>query len=315
MDTLFALPETLPPHISLTDINKLSLDDVLDHIRSQNMISLHLLLSSTSRGFLTAICRLLAHLDYIARKAMQRSVTTPQISQTGQTPPSQQSAALSPALKAAYTQIATLTSSSIIRVKTIETLLLSLGTRVKTAYAAAGPSTNTSTNPQAIGTQRSGGSDSPRNVQEMKMLYGGTFPECFKAVIIELYRKEGGLLESVRNEIDPAKLFFANFEVLEVDEDVNLVNARKAKDRTMDCFKKNWLVNPVRRKGGVVVSGNGVGGGNAGGKQWRRCARCAAVMEDVLPNRAVLQWLVMQQRRCFCSGYWYTLAIGDGSAS
>lgn len=306
MDTLFTLPDTLPPNISLTDIDKLSLPDLLQHLHATNTISLHLLLASSARGFLTSICRLLAHLDYIARKAMQRSVTTPQISNIGQTPPSQQLPALSPALKAAYTQIATLTSSSIIRVKTIETLLLSLGARVKTAYAAA--NNNPSSNPANNNTQRGGG-DPLRNLQEMQILYGDTFPDSFKSVIVDLYRKEG-LLESVRNEIDPAKLFFADFDVLEIDEDAASVTARKAKNRTMDCFRKNWLSNPVRHPersgdGAALVQ-------NATAKKWRRCARCAAVMEDVVTTRVVLQWLVMQQRRCYCSGYWYTLAIGDG---
>jgi len=304
MDTLITLPDTLPSHISITDIDKLSLTELLQHLRSTNIISLHLLLSSAARGFLTAICRRLAHLDYIARRAMQRSATTPQVSSTGQTPPSQQSSSLSPALQAAYTQIATLTSTSIIRIKTIENLLLSLSTRVKTAYAATNTTTAATT---ANGAQRSGG-DPVRNLQEMEMLYGGAFPECFKAVIIELYRKDGGLLESVRNEIDPAKLFFANFDVLEIDEDVNTVKARKAKNRTMDSLKKNWLSNSS--KGGDVVAAKG----NSSGKQWRRCARCAAVMEDVTVSKQALQWLLMQQRRCFCGGYWYTLGLKDGTA-
>ncbi len=151
------------------------------------------------------------------------------------------------------------------------------------------------------------------------MLFGGQFPDAFKSIIVELFRKEG-LLDSVRQETEPAKLFFADFSLLEVDEDAVSVNKRKRARMTMDCFRKAWLVNPKKsaKNGQEVVNGEKEGGlGGAGGRQgarWRRCARCAAVMEDVLTQRQALQWLVMQQRRCFCSGYWDTLAPGDSIA-
>lgn len=148
------------------------------------------------------------------------------------------------------------------------------------------------------------------------MLFGGQFPECFKPVIVELFKSEG-LLEAVRDDIEPAKLFFADFSLLEVDEDKISLARRKAAGKTMDSFRKVWLTNPVPRKK-VLENGQGNGnGGNEGeasGRQtpkWRRCARCAAVVEDALTERRALQWLIMQQRRCYCSGYWDTIAPGE----
>ena len=151
------------------------------------------------------------------------------------------------------------------------------------------------------------------------MLLGGSLPEAFKPVIVELFRKEG-LLDSVREEIEPAKLFFADFAMLEVDEDAVSVGKRKRSHMTMDSFRKGWLTNPKKDtngESGVNGTSDGsavvLGAAAAGGRQtarWRRCARCAAVMEDVLSQRQALQWLIMQQRRCFCSGYWNTLEPG-----
>ena len=159
------------------------------------------------------------------------------------------------------------------------------------------------------------------------MLFGGSIPDAFKPVIVKLFR-EGGLLDSVREEIDPAKLFFADFAMLEVDEDAVSVEKRKRSHMTMDSFRKGWLMNPKKGDGEVDgVSGSGamdgsrtsmgqagVGGSRRQSARWRRCARCAAVMEDVLSQRQALQWLIMQQRRCFCSGYWNTLESGRTSA-
>jgi mediator of RNA polymerase II transcription subunit 16 len=150
------------------------------------------------------------------------------------------------------------------------------------------------------------------------MLFGGSFPDAFKSVIVELFRKEG-LLDQVREEIEPAKLFFANFTMLEVDEDKASVERRRQLGKTMDCFRKGWLINPDPAMKGTVGmqdnnsnATNGLASGTGRqGARWRRCARCASVMEDVLLQRPALSWLVMQQRRCFCSGYWDTLAPGE----
>ncbi|TAQ88490.1 hypothetical protein B7494_g3202 [Chlorociboria aeruginascens] len=324
-DTLLALPSTLPSNISLTDISLLSLPELLTHLRATNTISLHLLLSSPSRGFLLAICRRLQHLDFIARKAITHHIpgaspVTPQ-GQPAQPP------LLSPSLRAAYMQIATLTSSTIIRVKTFETLLSTLTSLIKSSYA--------SHNPPLSGSPTA---EKARNVLEMKMLFGGEIPNAFTPVIVELFKgipgsksppssednekketeengKEIGLLAAVREEIEPAKLWFADFIMLEVDEDQMSVAKRKGLRKTMDCFRKAWLFDPPpsSSKSNLPPDDKTKDQAARGSRnnRWRRCARCAAVMEDILSQRQALQWLIMQQRRCFCSGYWDTLGVGD----
>jgi mediator of RNA polymerase II transcription subunit 16 len=291
VDSLFEFPNTLPSSMDLADPTTYSLSDLLTQLHSKNTISLHLLLTSSTRGFLTAICRRLAHIDYIARKAMMQS-SQAQSNTQANTPANQQSAqGLSPALRSAYEQIALLTSAPMLKISTFETLLSSLTAQVKEAY----PSTD----------------KARRNSIELKMMFGGPIPEAFKSVISELYGKEG-LLYIVRQKIEPAKLFFADFSLLEVDEDDESVAKRKKAHMTMDCFRKAWMANPKASDG---AAGNNVPG--VEGRQvlsWRRCTRCASVMEEVLSQRPALQWLVMQQRRCFCSGYWDTLAPGKMTA-
>ncbi|KAG4032195.1 hypothetical protein MFRU_007g01070 [Monilinia fructicola] len=335
-DTLLELPSALPPNLSVTSPSQLSLPDLLAHLHATNNVCLHLLLSSPTRGFLTAICRRLQHLDYVARKAMATNIGGP----------GQQT--ISPALRAAYMQIANLTTNCIVRIKTFETLLSSLTSSIKSAYA--------NHKPLLSGNNPSGPS---RNSLEIKMLFGGEIPVAFKSVIIELFagvqgnenRTDSnttsvnggntlGHLSNVRLEIDPAQLFFADFSMLEVEEDKESLEKRRSSGVTMDCFRKTWLNNPSKslENGtpgdnsssvlapipglpgfpgmGIAVGGSAGNGGNGGAgatssKRWRRCARCAAVMEDVISPRPALQWLVMQQRRCFCGGYWDTLVGGE----
>lgn len=320
IDNLTSLRSTVPPTVDLTDASKLSLPDLLAHLHSTNTVALHMLLSSSVRGFLTAICRRLQHLDYIARRAIMH--TPPNASSSNSQNPSQSPhphGNLSPALRQAYMQIATLTTNTIVRVKTIETLLSSLSSLIKTAYSSPPPTSSSAQQSLAGPTN-----DKLRNNLEIKMLFGGSFPDVFKSVIVELFRKEG-LLAAVEEEIDPTQLFFADFTMLEVDEDPTTVRKRKNLGKTMDCFRKTWLTNPPKRSSSShdLQSGNGEGeltgspeaGANGNsqarhGARWRRCARCAAVMEDSTFSRQALQWLMMQQRRCFCSGYWDTLPPG-----
>lgn len=128
-------------------------------------------------------------------------------------------------------------------------------------------------------------------------------PDAFKPVIVELFRKEG-LLENVRAEIDPAKLFFADFGILEADEDEWSVRRRKSNNQTMDSFRKKWLPNPKKSDS---LDPDSLRAKNV--TRWRRCIRCAAVMEEP-DKRHTMQWFVMQQRRCYCSGYWNALDPG-----
>jgi len=133
-------------------------------------------------------------------------------------------------------------------------------------------------------------------------------PDAFKPVIVTVFRKEG-LLDSIRGEIDLPKLFFADFSILEVDEDEWSIEQRKKKNMTMDGFRKIWLPNP-KKSDAVAATNKADQNTKTPPPRWKRCARCASVMDDVLTQRHSLSWLAMQQRRCFCGGYWDNLAPG-----
>lgn len=296
IDSLILLSRSAPQKLHLENASNLSLPDLLTYLQSTSNSSLHFLLASSTRGFLAAVNRRLQHLDYIARKTIS-------IYGTAAKCPSN----ISPPLRAAYRQIASLFSNAIVRIDTVEKLLISISSHVKNAYANNTPPL-TSTGP----------AEKARNLLEIKMLFGGPFPEAFKSVIEQIFMK-GGLLDTLQDEIDEGRLFFADFTNLEVDEDVASIKRKKQMNLTMDCFKKVWLQNPIRlpddssnsakteKLSGLEIQASG----KRQGLRWRRCTRCAAVSEDILLQRPSLQWLIMQQRRCFCSGYWSTLPVGE----
>ncbi|POS87746.1 hypothetical protein EPUL_001131 [Erysiphe pulchra] len=296
IDSLLSLPRSLPSNIDLTKASDLSLLELLAHLQSTNNISLHLILASSTRGFLIALNRRLQHLDNIAKKSltisMSNTMTSPLI--------------LS-ALRTAYRQIATILSNSIIGLDTVEKFLTSISKQVKEAYSSYTP---------PLGS--TGNLEKARNALEIKLLFGGPIPDALKPVIVELFKKDG-ILEMVRDEIDESRLFFADFTMLEVDDDKASLKKRKQMNLVMDCFKKLWIQKPSQEMGNslnnVMMGKSEHSATRVTGKRqelkWRRCTRCAAISEDALVQRQPLQWLVMQQRRCFCSGYWSTLDSGE----
>ncbi|KAL3428047.1 RNA polymerase II mediator complex subunit sin4-like protein [Phlyctema vagabunda] len=304
-DTLLALSNSMP---SLKSTSELSLPMLMAHLRSTNNIAPHLLICSATRGFLNALCRRLTHLDWVARCGINHTPRAPAQAPRDSNGNIIIENPITPALRAAYIQIATLTSTATVNISTFEKLLSSLGSSIKMAY-------NTAQIPSTSPNQPSG----IRNALELKMLFGGDFPNALQPAVVELFAT---LLPATREEIDPGKLFFQDFSSLEVDDDDGLEGGkgrqmakRREQGMTMDSFSKRWLPNPKHLPSSKDSANGNHATSNSGGKaRWRRCARCTAVMEDILNQKATFQWLVMQHRRCFCSGQWDTLQPGQMAA-
>ncbi|KFY19349.1 hypothetical protein V493_08002, partial [Pseudogymnoascus sp. VKM F-4281 (FW-2241)] len=169
------------------------------HLLATNNIALHVLLSSATRGFLTGICRRLVHLDYTARKAMSAA-------QSVSAPPGQSAPLISNSLRASYTAIATLTSSSIVPISHFEAFVARIADVVKEAYTTA----KLPSQQQAQAVTGVPG-DSSRNNIEQGILFGGPLPEVMAPAISRIFSEE---LPKLRAEIDPSRLFFHDFSIL-----------------------------------------------------------------------------------------------------
>jgi len=320
-------PEDPDTFQTVTSIETFNLDDLNTRLVETNNVALHLLLSSATRGFLTAICRRLSHLDYTARKAMQ-TVEQSQAAGPGQLPPP----LISNLLRASYTVIEALTTSSIIQIRTFEIFLTSISASVKEAYTAAGlvpapqPHAQQKPVPQPTGVTR--------NTVEQIMLFGGALPDSLIPAMVNLF---SSLLPTLRAGIDPAKLFFHDFSLLALDpfpqsdsslQDLMgapLTSPQQGKgdngsgsgpqdkvSHTIDIFQRVPIVLGQESSAdpdsvsGVDASSGGFSKAPRGreGRRWRRCARCAAVMGDISSQKPAVQFLIMQQRRCFCGGNW-----------
>ncbi|GAB0136152.1 hypothetical protein EsDP_00004464 [Epichloe bromicola] len=249
----------------------------------RNDVSLHLLLSSSSRSFLSAICRRVALLEAISNKAMDFYKTQA----SGDVPSGGK--VLNPQLQHAYYKMQRVTSTSIIKVADFEKLLNVLSQDVRQAYAIYLPQWVKKQPNAPQGKQLEVAIKTTQIQFEVSMLLSGSPPPAFIPVIKKFFTMD---LPAFRKTTDPAKLYFADFELLGVQDDLASLAARQARGVYVDSFKRVAL----RRR--------------RGGNRWRRCARCTSVMEDVFGSRPGFAFVLAQQRRCSCGGYWALLPKG-----
>ncbi|KAG5985084.1 hypothetical protein E4U55_001587 [Claviceps digitariae] len=254
------------------------------YLHKRNDISLHLLLSSSSRSFLSAICRRVVLLDAMSSQTMEFYKKQA----SGEAPSGGK--VLNSQLQHAYQKMQKVTSTSIIKVAELERLLNVLSQDIKQAYGLYLPQWVKKQPNAPQGKQLDAAIKATRAQSEMSMLLSGSPPPAFLPVINKFF---GVSLPNYRKLIDPAKLFFADFELLGIQDDPASLAARESKAVYVDLFKRVPL-RPKRR----------------GNNRWRRCARCTSVMEDVFGTRPGYAFVLAQQRKCSCGGHWALLPKG-----
>ncbi|KAL2020886.1 hypothetical protein VTK56DRAFT_7877 [Thermocarpiscus australiensis] len=329
-DCLFQLVDD--PEIMAMLLDAKRFPELASYLQSRNDVSLHLLLCSSTRGFLSAACRRLMHLETLSHRATQYYETRAQ--QQRDNDPSAASRP-PPALYHAYLKMQRAVSSSLVKVQEFDALLGGLSKDIQQAYQKSLSGLVAKVKPQPGSSEQQQKERNDHFIKkaqahcELDMLLGANPPPSFREVLSKFFTSS---LPAFRAQTDPAKLYFANFDLLEVEDDARSLALKRAAGRYVDIFKRVQLTvgpPPPRpgattrhaidkakdEEGGSTGSGNGngngsVGDGSGGGQQWRRCVRCAAVMEDVIPQRPGFTFVLAQQRKCSCGGNWGLMPKG-----
>ncbi|KAF5595847.1 mediator of rna polymerase ii transcription subunit 16 [Fusarium subglutinans] len=257
--------------------------ELAPYLHEKNNVAFHFLMSSSSRGFLSAICRRLAHLEALSGRAIEfyrkQSAVVEGVA----------GGRAAPQLQQAYQAMQQVTSSALVKVSEVETLLTSLSNEIRQAYQIFLPSLAKSQNSQAQGKQLDMTMKAARVQMELSILLSAAPPAPFLQIIKKFFNTD---LPAFRNTIDSGRLFFANYDLLEVEDDEHSLAAKKAHGMVyVDVFKR-MQIRP------------------SSNKQWRRCSRCTAVMEDVFGSRSGFTFVLGQQRKCSCGGQWTLLPKG-----
>ncbi|OLN95927.1 Mediator of RNA polymerase II transcription subunit 16 [Colletotrichum chlorophyti] len=277
------------------------------YLQSRADVSLHLLLCSSTRGFLSAVCRRILHLEILSNRAIEFYERRAAM-HNATDPSSSQHKGLHVVLYKAYQKMQRITSSSLIKVQEFDRLLTVLNNDIRTAYQTSLASL-ASKNPAAAAAGSKAVDAQIKNAQihcELNMLLASSPPPAFLGVLLKFFNND---LRTYRAQTDPSRLFFADFDLLEIEDDRRALAARKASGRYIDVFKRvELLAQPAK---GATTDEETKTGDEVKTPQWRRCVRCSAVMEDVFGSRPGFTFVLAQQRKCSCGGHWGLLPRGQ----
>ena len=134
--------------------------------------------------------------------------------------------------------------------------------------------------------QDSGISETERNTVEKNMLIKAEVPDILFGAVKDLLTETAA---SLKEEVNVAELYFANVAPLGLTHDNT--SRRWRKKHPLDAMRKIELK-------GVMST--------------RRCTRCAAVMEDLLPTRTT-SVMVTLMKHCYCGSFWMVGGEEEGN--
>ncbi len=258
--------------------------NMTQHLHAKNEIALHLILCSSTRNLISAVCRRVGLLDNCATRALAWY--------SGRAEVTDASSSRHVALHAAYRKVHRYTSSALIKADEFDKFLATLAVEIRSAYgtslgplaereaqkAAKNPPTPNQ-NPNAPKPDRV---KEARQHCELNMLLVGPPPPSFLAVITKLFHQD---LMAFRANVDIAKLYFADYHLLEIIDTPDALADRKRRYMNVDMFRRVEISKQAR-------------------VPWRRCSRCGNVMEDLTSanNKPGMIFLLAQQRTCCCGG-------------
>lgn len=187
-----------------------------------------------------------------------------------------------------------LIDSSPVAVPHFERVLMEVDTSIKVAYQAASAS------------------DTERQLVEKHLLVKGEIPAALMPAVEKLLTTS---MDTLREEIDPAALYFADHSWLGMSDDQ--ATRKWGMTHTVDSVRKVVLSRSVCGGGAdddddgdgdwVLVAAAGEGEVREKKKRLRRCTRCCAYMEDLPPHRGISAWTLNIQKMCFCGSMWMLL--------
>lgn len=254
------------------------------YLHTKNEIAVHLILCSSTRNFISAVCRRISLLEGYATDAL--------VWYSGRPEPFESSNSRHIALHAAYRKVHRYTSSALIKADDFDKLLGALAVDIRSAYstslsplaerdtqkAVKNPPTPNQ-NPSAPKPDRV---KEARQHCELNMLLVHAPPVSFLPVLTKLFRQD---LPALRANVDIAKLYFADYRLLEIIDTPEVLANRRKGSTKVDMFRRV----EIRRRPQVP---------------WRRCCRCGNAMEDPTSasHKPGMMLLLTQQRICCCGG-------------
>ncbi|KAI1817793.1 RNA polymerase II mediator complex subunit Sin4 [Poronia punctata] len=244
------------------------------YLHERNEVALHLILSSSMRHLISAICRRVSLLDNYATRALAWYSGRPEPTDA---------TSRHVGLSAAYRKVHRYTSTATIKANELDDLLGTLAADIRVAYSKSlGPLERDKPPPNANGSKQPDRVKEARQHCELNLLLVKEPPPSFLAVITKFFRQD---LTNFQRNINTTQLYFADYHILEVNNNPEALESKEKRGVYVDMFRRV----EISREASTLR---------------RQCARCGNVMEDLSsPNhKPGMIFLLAQQRTCCCGG-------------
>ncbi|KAK1776186.1 mediator complex subunit 16-domain-containing protein [Copromyces sp. CBS 386.78] len=285
VDCLFDLADD-PAFMSILNEQK-RFPDLASFLKARGDVSLHLLCCSSARGLITVACRRLAHLEGMSFRAVRYWEANRLKTENNDC--SGGGKALPDSLYFAYQKMQHAAQACLIKVQEFERILQGFAQDVRTAYqtSLSRRQSGSQQPPQQHPSPQQNKNQQPQNAEdqfikkaqahcELDMLLGANPPPCFREVLLKFFTQT---LPVFKSHVDPAKLYFANYEILDIEENPRILAARKARRKYIDVFTRREITFPTTSSGDAT---RGAGGG--GGEEDVKREGAGAAGEGQTPN-------------------------------
>ncbi|KAI0398509.1 RNA polymerase II mediator complex subunit Sin4 [Xylariaceae sp. FL0594] len=255
------------------------------YLHANHEIALHLILCSSTRNLISAVCRRVSLLDTYSTRALAWYSGRPEVMDT---------ASRHVALSAAYRKVHRYTSTAPVKAEELDKLLTALAVDIRAAYAKSlSPleREKPASNPNASAPKPDPIKEARQHC-EVNLLLVKEPPPSFLAVITKLFRQD---LASFQEKIDTTGLYFSDYRILEINDTPAALQLKERSGFVFDMFRRV----PIRRKSTTTLR--------------RRCARCGNIMEDLSSptHKPGMMFILAQQRSCCCGGRLALLPLAD----
>ncbi|KAF3764967.1 hypothetical protein M406DRAFT_258748 [Cryphonectria parasitica EP155] len=311
-----------PKFMELLD-NPQRFSEMTEYLKAKNNVSLHLLLCSSTRWLLATVVRRFPYLQSISQKAMQVLDPRQPAGSTESPGTGVQS------LYQAYARLQHSISTDLIKIEEFEKLLASVSADVRQMYQ--GTLAHLQQKQQQQQGQQKPGQPNPaehalKKAQaqcELPILLADQPPASFQGLVKKLFETD---LKTIMGSTNRSELFFTDFPLLDVEDNVHRLARRKTDGRYVDIFRRieqkapqlvndaaaannggSPAVSKLLQQPGQEVQQNGETS-RADQPGFRRCTRCCSVMEELHATRPGFNFVVSLQRKCVCGGSWAALS-------
>ncbi|KAJ4417102.1 Mediator of RNA polymerase II transcription subunit 16 [Gnomoniopsis sp. IMI 355080] len=289
--------------------------EMTKYLKGKNEVAVHLILCSTTRCFLAAICRRITHLQSVCSRASEYWGSVSDRPDRNATPASR-------ALQRAYIKLQRATTTKLVKIDEFEKLLSVVGEGVRQTYKSTLATLQQKHQQQHQNQPPRPGQPTPEQALkkaqsncELNILLGEQPPPSFQPLVKKFFEMD---LKSIMTSTNRFDLFFTDFPLLEVEDDIKRLAMRKADAKYVDVFKRKEFVAPELVKVHAIngdeskqhqQAGEEVDAASLGQPAFRRCVRCCAVMEEVTSPKMKpgYNFVMAQQRKCACGGSWASL--------